>query len=311
MIGLETIRGLVSTEQTFQQEIDLAEHMPRDFGAISAVSCIRQNLHPTLISFEVPKDQVLVGLRIEGNTLLHSHRSDSARLLTAGSVFLMTGGRYPAIFAKRPSKTVFLVANRATLPGFEAMFRETSGTIPHVQIDLESDPKMQRVQAILEPTIKKSFFKFNALISDVFDQITDPGQDRLLEYGVSSNDPLTRQLCVNVASHPEVAWTTALAAEHCSYSVYHFSRTFKAKTGQGFPEFVNMVRVIQAVKMICQDSVPAPAAFEKVGIGGWLSANNSLQKGLGFCVGDIQRFIQARMMQHVNVMQDKASLVGF
>lgn len=310
MIGLETILGMVSTERSFQQEIDLAEYMPRDIAAISAVSCIRQNLQPKLNSFEVPKDQVIVGLRIEGNTLLYSHRSDSARLLTAGSVYLMTGGRYSAIFAKRPSKTVFLVASRASIPGFEAMFRETSGSIPHTQIDLESDPKIQRVQAILEPSQRKSFFKFNALISDVFDQITDPQQDGLIEYGVSSDDPVTRQLCLDVVSHPERDWTTALAAEKCSYSMYHFSRTFKAKAGQGFPEFVNMVRAIQAVKLICQDSVPAPIAFEKVGIGGGMSANKSLQRELGFTVVDIQRFIQARMMQHVNVMQDRASLVG-
>jgi AraC-like DNA-binding protein len=311
MIGLETILGLVSTERSFQQEIDLAEYMPRNFGTISAVSCSRQNLQPKLISFEVPKDQVLVGLRIEGNTLLYSHRSDSARLLTSGSVYLMTGGRYSALFAKRPSKTVFLVANRASIPGFDAMFRETSGSIPHTQIDLESDPKMRRVQAILEPTQRKSIFKFNAIISDVFDQITNPAQDGLLEYGVASDDPLTRQLCAHVVSHPEREWTTALGAQQCSYSVYHFSRTFKAKTGQGFPEFVNLVRAIQAVKMICEGSVPAQIAFDKVGIYGGFSANKSLQRELGFSVADIQRFNQARMMQHVNVMQDKASLVGF
>jgi hypothetical protein len=72
-----------------------------------------------------------------------------------------------------------------------------------------------------------------------------------------------------------------------------------------------MVRAIQAVKMICQDSVPALIAFERVGIGGGLSATKSLQRELGFSVADIQRFTQARKMQHVNVMQDKASLVGF
>jgi len=294
MIGLEIIQGLISKERSQQHEIDLAEYLPRDTEAISAVVSERVNAQPKLFTFEVPKDHVVVGVRLLGNTLVHSHRWNSTRLLTAGSVYMLSGGRYSALFAKKPSKTVFLIADRATIPGLEYMFRENSNQIPCAQIDLEADSKMRKVEAIVGSTAKQSFFKYSALMADIFDQITEPQKDELLEYGISVTDPTFASLCHRVISQPNESWTTAMAAQQCSYSVYHFSRTFRAKTGHGFHEFVSLVRAKKAIDLICRDNVSLQAAFQKVGIGCALSANKTLLREFGFSVADIRRFSQSK-----------------
>jgi AraC-like DNA-binding protein len=299
MIGLEVIRSVFSTGRPLQQEIELAEYLPHDVETISAVVSERKNLQPKLFNFDVPPDQVLVGVRLRGNTLIHSHRWKSTQLLTAGSVYILTGGRYSALFAKQPSKTVFLIANRSAVSGLEYMFRETCGELPCAQIDLESDSKMRKVEAILGSTEKQSFFKYSALMADIFDQITEPHKDLLLEYGVSLTDPTFEGLCANVINRPDEAWTTALAAQQCAFSVYHFSRTFRAKTGHGFHEFVGMIRAKKAVNLICRDHVPMESAFQMVGVGCAVSANKTFQRELGFSVADVRRFSQSKEIHHV------------
>ena len=275
--------------------VSLQELLPADLQAITAVMSIRDNINPKPFSFEVPSDTVLVGIRLQGTCVITSRRWGTSHLIQPGDIYLFADGAYDAIFGKRQSRTMFILVNRHSLVGLEFFQKEHRGHVPITSIDLSNDPISAKVEAIQGCTSKHSYFKYNALLSEVLDKLVEPEDVTLIRFGLPVLDEVFTQLCRQVIESPQLDWTTNSAAEACGYSVYHFSRTFRLKTGLGFHEFVNRVRAIQAVDLICQTGSTCPSVFEQVGLYGIPAATKVIQRELGISVPDIRRVLSPKL----------------
>ncbi len=283
------------TNTNANDRITLTELLPADLQKLSAVSSVRENINPKPFTFDVPIEAVLVGIRLEGSCVLTSRKWGTSHLIQPGDVYLLADGKYDAIFGRRRSNTLFMLADRPTLVGLDYFQREHRGHIPVTSIDTAHDPIMAKVAAIQDCTSKHSYFKFNALLSEILYRLNEREEDKLLRYGIAAQDEPFTHLCEKVIDSPKLDWTTILAAEETGYSVYHFSRTFRAKTGIGFHEFVCRVRAIKAVDLICQTGSRCPSLLEQVGLHHGPAANKVIQRELGLTLADIRRVLAPKV----------------
>ena len=102
---------------------------------------------------------------------------------------------------------------------------------------------------------------------DLLEHHSSASSDFYSVYRLPQLDTVFEKVCQEVIATPQAPWSVPEAAAQCGYSVYHFSRTFKAKSGLGFPELVNRVRSIQAVMLMCKGRKLPDEALESVGMG--------------------------------------------
>lgn len=274
--------------------IRLIELPPSDIPAITAVNLIRQNLAPKPFSFEVPSDTVMLGIRLEGTSIVTSHQHGSSHLFQAGDIYMLPQGTYDILCAKSLTNTLFVLAERQGLVGLEQFKKEYQGHIPVASIDLLNDSIMEKVAAICDSSEKQSYFKYNSLLSDMLDKLIRPDEKVLTRYGVPTLDPMFDGLCREVINKPFYSWTTDEAANQCGYSVYHFSRTFRAKANLGFHDFVNRVRAVTTVDIICRTGETSPTKLEALGVSGVRSIANLLRHELGLNLNDIRKILTPR-----------------
>lgn len=271
--------------------VDVQELTTDDSAAITVYRSSRQNTAPQIFSFYVPKGVVVVAIRLAGTSIITSHVWQRSNLLQAGSVYLLAEGSYSVIFGRRTSETVFLVFDRSSVPGIESFMNKQQGNIPLCSIDVNSDPVITKVNSISSNSSRNSYFKFSGLLMDILDRLSEQSNTAHSIYGLPQLEEPFVKLCDEVVAHPDRHWNIGDAAESCGYSVYHFSRTFRAKTGSGFPEFVNRVRSTQAVMLMCDEGVSLESAFQRVGIEARSAANKLLIRELGLSRVDVRRVL--------------------
>lgn len=274
--------------------IRLIELPPSDIPAITAVNLIRENLAPKPFPFEVPAETVMAGIRLDGISIITSHQCGSSHLFQAGDIYMLPEGTYDILCGRHLTNTLFILAERQGLIGLDHFQKEHRSHIPVASIDLVHDPIMEKVAAICDSSEKQSYFKYNSLLSDILDKLMRPDKKILTRYGVPSLDPIFDSLCRNVIDKPFYSWTTDEAANQCGYSVYHFSRTFRAKANLGFHDFVNRVRAVTAVDIICRTGETTPSKLEELGVSGVRSVATLLRHELGLNLNDIRKILTPR-----------------
>lgn len=232
-----------------------------------------------------------MAVRLTGTSLLTSHASLVTIFVQPGSSYLLTEGSYSVIFGKRTSETIFLLADRAAIPEIEPFLGASRGRLPHTAIEFANDPIYKKIEAIQNSADPNHYFMLSSLLMDLLERHSSACSDLHTLYRLPQLDPVFERICQEVIAAPQAHWSVPDAAAQCGYSVYHFSRTFKAKTGQGFPEFVNRVRSIQAVSLMCEGGKLPDEALKSVGIGEGSSANKALFKELGLTVADIRKML--------------------
>ncbi|MEI7577227.1 MAG: AraC family transcriptional regulator [Armatimonadota bacterium] len=259
--------------------------------SISALRSVRSNDKPHVFNFRVPVGAISAAVRLSGTSILTSHSARATILIQPGTTYLLSAGSYSVIFGKSSSETIFLLADRAALPEIEPFLAANRSRVPHTTIELGRDPILQKVESIKNCPQREPFFRLSSLLMDILERIGSAASEARTLYRLPQLDSAFDKLCHDVIASPRDPWSVPEAAAKCGYSVYHFSRTFKAKTGQGFHEFVNRVRSIQAVLLICEQGKLPEEAFESVGIGPGTSASKVLLKELGLTVADIKKVL--------------------
>lgn len=270
--------------------MDVTE-LPSTHPRVWALRSVRNNLKPEVFNFRIPSGVVSVAVRLSGTSLLTSHSSQATILVQPGSSYLLSEGAYAVIFGKRSSETIFLLADRTAIPEIEPFLATRNGQLPHTSIELTTDPIFKKIEAIQDTAEANHFFMLSSLLLDLLERLDAVSSDLRTLYRLPQLDPVFEKVCLEVIAMPQEPWNVPDAAAKCGYSVYHFSRTFKAKTGQGFPEFVNRVRSIQSVLLMCEQRKLPDEALESVGIGAGSSANKVLLKELGLTVTDIRKML--------------------
>jgi len=287
----EIVEQLGGRTKLADDSIELQEFQPSDTAAVSAVLSVRQNTRPKPFTFEVPPQTVLVAYRIKGSSILTSRKRGASCLIQPGDVYALPSGIYDVVFSKRRSETLFFYADRGAVLGLNLFLGDTQTEIPIRAIDIQADPIGAKILTISDTTAKHSIFRFSSLMLDLLDKLTEPADLSLTRYGVRNLDKIFTKLCRHVCETPSFDWTTEAAANHCGYSVYHFSRTFRAKSGIGFHEFVTKVRAIQAVDQICLAGAVSPKILESAGLSCEQTASKAIQRELGLNLNDIRRFL--------------------
>ena len=291
MSAKEIVEQLGGLTKLADDSIELQEFQPSDTAAISAVLSVRQNTRPKPFTFEVPPQTVLVAYRIKGSSILTSRKLGASYLVQPGDVFALPSGIYDVVFGKRRSETLFFNADRGAILGLNLFLGDNQTEIPIRAIDIQADPIRAKITTISDNTAKHSIFKFSSLILDLLDKLTETNELSLTRFGVRNLDHVFTNLCRQVCEKPSFEWTTEAAAKNCGYSVYHFSRTFRAKSGIGFHEFVTKVRAIQAVDQICLAGAVSPKILESAGLLCEQTASKAIQRELGLNLNDIRRFL--------------------
>lgn len=291
---METVDILSSFRDAIRSNlsgVQVTEFAPLDYPSITAFHSLRNNVSADVFTFHVPSNLIVAAVRLSGTSVISSHTWRSSNLIQPGSTYLLAPGTYSVIFGRRSSETLFVVADRSTIPAIDPFLLSHRGHIPHTTIDLISDPIIEKIGSISTLSQSVPYFRFSSLLMDMLDRLTEQVDHKKTLYGLPHLDEAFDRICSEVISHPARAWTIAEAANASGYSVYHFSRTFRAKTGHGFPEFVNRVRSTQALLLMCEYGMCVEEAFEQVGINAKSSAKRALVREFGLNQIDIRRIL--------------------
>lgn len=111
---------------------------------------------------------------------------------------------------------------------------------------------------------------------DVLADIPTSAQDSLLD--------LLKQ--VKKSSHQQ--WSLKEAAEYAAYSAFHLSRSFRATTSFGFPEFVDRCRSENAAELILETNLSFEEISQKCGFGSSHSFRNACREYYGFLPSELR-----------------------
>lgn len=82
-----------------------------------------------------------------------------------------------------------------------------------------------------------------------------------------SNLDQFKDLIRNIEAESGKKWTIELAAKHVSMSSFHFCKTFKKLTGRTFIDYINMVRMNEAERLLLDSDLTITEISERVGCG--------------------------------------------
>ncbi|MFX6834700.1 helix-turn-helix domain-containing protein, partial [Acinetobacter baumannii] len=84
-------------------------------------------------------------------------------------------------------------------------------------------------------------------------------------------------------------WSLKRAADMVGYSTFHFSRTFRAVTKLGFPDYVDRARTDFAVNLILNNEEHFDAVAQQSGFATTSSLRSALKEHLGLLPSELRR----------------------
>jgi AraC-like DNA-binding protein len=289
MTPVDLIRNLDQLSQSVQENVHVQRLAPSDFPAIGGYLSESVNPSPHIFRFYVPEEELVLSVRLQGNSILQASNVQASSLVLPGRVVIYPPGEYSTIFGRGACTTMFLTCHRSLLPEQPINKLLRSELPPTTSLDLENDPLMEGISAISDPSRPQSYFKFAALLTGLLERTChDSGN-------CGSQLPAPKhfdKLCKAVVANPASPWSTSDAASFCGYSVHHFSRTFRVKEGIGFAEFVRQTRATVAMQYLCDKNATIEQSIKRAGIDSISEANTLFRNELGLTLGEIKQVLK-------------------
>ena len=289
MTPVDLIRNLEQLSQLVLENAHVRRVAPSDFPAISGYLSESLNPSPHIFRFFVPADRLVLTVRLKGNSILQVSGVQASSLVLPGRVVIYPPGEYSTIFGRGACTSMFLTCHRSVLPEQPINKLIRSELPPTASLDLENDPLIEGISAISDPSRPQSYFKFAALLTGLLERACHESGN------CGSQLPAPKhfdKLCKAVVANPANPWSTADAASFCGYSVHHFSRTFRAKEGKGFAEFVRQTRATVAMQYLCDKNATIEQSIKRAGIDSISEANTLFRNELGLTLGEIKQVLK-------------------
>lgn len=270
------------------------ELRPSDFPAIVAYQSHKVNLSPEVFNFYVPDQSLVVAIRLSGASVLKQHCSGQTTLIRASSACLYAPGKYSMVFGRGLRSTLFLVFQPQLVPGIQLLVDRAAHQLVSSCFDVEEPLIADKLLRICKSGRPQSYFTYAAVLSEALSVLNQP--IKLEQYSIS-RDSIFQQLIQKVEESPNANWNTATAADVCGYSVFHFSRTFRSRTGIGFSDYLNIVRTRTAVEAIFERGESCKRAIAASGFSSEPIANRVLRKELGFTLHELCSLLDNRELR--------------
>lgn len=289
MTSVDLIRNMDQLSQLVLQNVHVRRLAPSDYPAISGYLSESVNPSPHIFRFFVPEDELVLTIRLQGNSILQVSNVQASSLVIPGRVVIYPPGEYTTIFGRGPCTTMVLTCHRSLLPEQPINKLLSSELPPTTSLDLENDPLMEGISAISDPSRPQSYFKFAALFTALLERTCHESGNCGSQLPASKHFD---KLCKAVVANPESPWSTSDAASFCGYSVHHFSRTFRVKEGIGFAEFVRQTRATVAMQYLCDKNATIEQSIKRAGIDSISEANTLFRNELGLTLGEIKQVLK-------------------
>jgi AraC-like DNA-binding protein len=116
----------------------------------------------------------------------------------------------------------------------------------------------------------------------------DADTSLLIHPGIGQDSPF-EELLEEVRKSPNESWSLKRAADMVGYSTFHFSRTFRAVTKLGVPDYVDRARTDFAVDRILNSEDSYDAVAQQSGFGTTSSLRSALKEHLGLLPSELRR----------------------
>jgi AraC-like DNA-binding protein len=292
MTSVDLIRNLDQLSQSVPENVHVRRLAPSDFPAIGGYLSESVNASPHIYQFFVPEEELLLSVRLQGNSILQASNVQASSLVVPGRVVIYPPGDYSTIFGRGACTTLFLTCQRSLWPEKPIKELLRSKVPSTTSLDLENDPLMEGISAISDPSKPQSYFRYAALFTGLVERTCHESGN----YG--SQLPASKhfdKLCKAVLATLERPWSTSDAANFCGYSVHHFSRTFRVKEGIGFAEFVRQTRATVAVQYLCDKNATIEQSIKRAGIDSISEANALFRNELGLTLGEIKQVLKPQV----------------
>lgn len=110
----------------------------------------------------------------------------------------------------------------------------------------------------------------------------------LIHSGIGQESPF-EELLAQVRQAPHESWSLKRAADMVGYSTFHFSRTFRAVTKMGFPDYVDRARTDFAAERILHSDDSYDTVAQQSGFGTTSSLRSALKEHLGLLPSELRR----------------------
>jgi AraC-like DNA-binding protein len=269
---------------------NVTQHYPKDLVSIIGYTNAWSIKKPVEFTFHIPSNVDVICIRLEGSAVLNSHRFDQSVLIRPGSAYCLGSGSHSMLFGRGSAKVLVLVLPKSLRTGLDILEQRFEGQVLRTLVDLQSGSLANKVNAILDPEERNSFFKYSSLLAGVFDQISEPQNSVAATYRLNSESSPFQEICQSVVNSPQKDWSTTESAASVGYSVFHFSRSFRAHVGIGFSQFVNRVRATQAGILICEKHLATSDALQAVGLNPDNAGSQLFIREFGLTAQEIFRF---------------------
>jgi AraC-like DNA-binding protein len=299
MNHVDIIENLRDRSENPVPHVVVDRHIPCDFPSIEGFKSTTVTRKPYAFRFYVSPVTNIVSIRLAGTSLLQEQATGKCMFIQPGTIALYRPGDYETIFGRGSCTTLFMSTDSLQL-NCAPLLSVLSSKGSHVStIDLKTDPILEEIEDLCDKSKRVSYFKFAITFYSLLDRSTSLNHSIGSYYGVHLPAGDFSKLSLAVIAEPSLDWTTQAAAEYCGYSLYHFSRKFKAECGSGFQDFVSYVRATTVVRLMCEARKTPEYAVKKAGLISIDRASRLIREEFGFTLAEISAILSSRPARSV------------
>lgn len=242
--------------------------------------------HPIDCFLSVPSD-CLAFLYIQAGSSLLTHGTSSCVLAPGFSVSLDSEFETRLRVGRNQQELLLFFVPQAYLGGLLQYARQQNGFLaegqPHVR-QLGMCPWGR----VCYPHQDRNLAELYVWAAMQFSMPTMTDNSLLIHPGIGQESPF-EGLLEEVRRAPNESWSLKRAADMVGYSTFHFSRTFRAVTRLGFPDYVDRARTDFAVDRILHTEDSFDTVAQQSGFGTTSSLRSALKEHLGLLPSELRR----------------------
>lgn len=256
-----------------------------------AFSVIRLKRLVDLVEVEqisIPPNTFVFSFRERGAIAVR-HLSESCPLVaTSGTIGFYTPGDYLTLSGLGEQQYILIVAHvleTSVISNYvdEAGLKFSVRRLTPIILD-----KIQQVSAQCEIDDGPNYLTVAGMFHLALDICLSEKQDASEGVIPDTIPDNFREICDRVAESPGENWSVGVAAAMAGLSQHYFSRTFKELYGDGFPGFVQTVRLNNALRLVSEGVIESTLIAHRSGFPSTNALREAFKSRLGFLPGDLR-----------------------